>query len=156
MKKTEDSNVILTEIVFPNDTNPIGILHGGKLIQWMDTASAICSQLHSNKICVTASIDNVVFKKPILLGDIVTIKAKVTRAFNTSMEIFVEVLSKKIDDNTPLVTNTAYFTFVALDKDGKPSPIQELIPSNDIEKEEYERALLRRERRKDDIYHKKK
>lgn len=145
MKTPDESVVIMTEIVYPNDTNPMGILQGGKLMHWMDTASAICAQTHSGNISVTASIDRVAFKRPIYLGDIVTIKAKITRAFTSSMEIFVEVLSRKVRVNENTLTNTAYFTFVALDENEHPVAVPELIPVTDHEKQEFENALIRRE-----------
>ncbi|MBK7816171.1 MAG: hypothetical protein IPJ60_00645 [Sphingobacteriaceae bacterium] len=87
----------MTEIVCPNDTNPMGILQGGRLVQWMDIASAVCAQNHSEHICVTASIDSVKFKSPAKVGDIITIKARITRAFNSSMEIFVQAWAKKLE-----------------------------------------------------------
>ena len=147
MKKSKtpnDSQIIMTEIVFPNDTNPVGILQGGRLMHWMDTASAICALTHSEKISVTASIDRVVFKNPIYIGDIVTIKAKITRAFTTSMEIFVEVRTRKIKNSTDKITNSAYFTFVALNKSGKPSKVPALTVITDDEKKEYVNAEKRK------------
>ena len=80
-KSPKDSETIMTQVVCPNDTNPMGILQGGKLVQWMDIASAVCAQNHAENICVTASIDSVKFKSPAKVGDIITIKAKITRAF---------------------------------------------------------------------------
>lgn len=144
MKAPSDSEIIMTEIVFPNDTNPMGILQGGKLMHWMDTASAICAQTHSGKISVTASIDRVVFKNPIHLGDIVTLKAKITRAFKTSMEIIVEVKSRNVAKMQNTITNTAYFTFVALDENGKPVVIPAITTTTEEEKKEYENALKRK------------
>lgn len=89
-KTPKESETIMTEVVCPNDTNPMGILQGGKLVQWMDIASAVCAQNHAEHICVTASIDSVKFKTPAKVGDIITIQAKMTRAFSSSMEIFVQ------------------------------------------------------------------
>ncbi len=154
MKTPQESLVVINEMVFPNDANPVGVLHGGRLMQWMDTACAICSQLHSNRICVTASIDSVAFKKAINVGDIVTIKAKITRVFATSLEILVEVSARKRGIESSYLTNTAYFTFVALDDDGKPVHIQQIIPVTKEEKYEFENALLRKMKHKNDIYHK--
>ena len=97
MKQTRSTNfskTIKTEVVCPNDTNPMGILQGGRLVQWMDIAAAVCAQTHSGKICVTASIDTVSFKRPAYVGEIVTIEARITRAFTTSMEIMVSALSR--------------------------------------------------------------
>jgi acyl-CoA hydrolase len=88
------SKTTKTEVVCPNDTNPMGILQGGRLVQWMDIAAAVCAQTHSGKICVTVSIDTVSFIRPAYVGDILTIEAKITRAFTTSMEIMVSAWSK--------------------------------------------------------------
>lgn len=147
VKTPEDSKITMTEVVFPNDTNPMGIVQGGRIIQLMDIACAICAQTHSGKIAVTASIDKVTFKQPARLGDILMIKAKMTRAFNTSMEIFVEVSSKRLPDMKPFPTNEAYFTFVALDDKAQPTTIEPLIPVSREEIAQYEAALKRREDR---------
>ena len=127
----------MTEIVCPNDTNPMGILQGGRLVQWMDTASAICAQNHAEHICVTASIDSVKFKKPAKIGDIITIKAKMTRSFNSSMEIFVQAWAKKILSQKAYLINEAYFTFVALDDNANPAIVPGIKPNSEIEKKEY-------------------
>ena len=113
------SETIMTEVVCPNDTNPMGILQGGRLVQWMDIASAVCSQNHAEHICVTASIDSVKFKAPARVGDIITIKAKITRSFKSSMEIFVQAWAKKIISQRAYLINEAYFTFVAIDDNSK-------------------------------------
>lgn len=137
----------MTEVVFPNDTNPMGIVQGGKIIQLMDIACAVCAQTHSGKIAVTASIDKVSFKQPAKLGDILTIKAKITRVFNTSMEIYAEVWAKRLPEMIPFFANNAYFIFVALDNNAKPTKI---IPANPVtpqEKKEYKNALNRRNKK---------
>lgn len=148
MKTTGDSETIMTEIVFPNDTNPMGILQGGRLMHWMDIASAVCAQRHSERIAVTASIDKVYFRQPVYLGDILTIKAKITRAFNTSMEIYVEVWARKVKSAKVFLTNHAYFTFVAIDDQAIPVSIPPIIPSNAEERKEYAAALRRKKSRK--------
>ncbi len=144
-KSPEESKVIMTEVVFPNDTNPLGILRGGKILDWMDTASAVCAQTHADKIAVTASIDRVSFKQPVKLGDIVTINAKITRAFNTSMEIFVQVSARRIPGNKNFLSNEAFYTFVALDENAKPSPIPALKPITTEEKKNFKEAGSRYE-----------
>ena len=83
-------------MVCPNDTNPMGLLQGGRLVEWMDIAAAVCAQTHSGKICVTASINHVDFNAAAKIGDIITIHAKITRAFHTSMEIFVKAYARKV------------------------------------------------------------
>lgn len=146
-KKSSDSEAIVTEVVCPNDTNPMGILQGGRLVQWMDIASAVCAQNHAEKICVTASIDSVKFKMPAKIGDIITIKAKVTRVFNTSMEIHVIAWAKKIVSQKAYLINEAYFTFVALDDNGKATGVPQIKPSTPEEKKFYLSADRRRKSR---------
>ena len=147
IKTSKNSETIMTEIVCPNDTNPMGILQGGRLVQWMDIASAICAQNHAEHICVTASIDSVKFKTPAKVGDIITIKAKMTRSFNSSMEIFVEAWAKKILSQKAYLINEAYFTFVALDDNANPAIVPGIKPNSEIEKKEYLNALKRKNSR---------
>lgn len=147
VKTSKNSETIMTEIVCPNDTNPIGILQGGKLVQWMDIASAICAQNHAEHICVTASIDSVKFKTPAKVGDIITIKAKMTRSFNSSMEIYVQAWAKKILSQKAYLINEAYFTFVALDDNAKPAIVPTIKPISETEKKEYLNALKRKNNR---------
>jgi acyl-CoA hydrolase len=147
IKTPADSETIMTEVVFSSDTNPIGIVQGGRIIQLMDIACAVSAQTHSGKIAVTVSIDSVSFKKPARLGDILTIKAKITRVFNTSMEIYAEVSAKRLPEMTPFSTNDAYFTFVVLDDKAKPVSIAPLRPVSVFEKKQYKAALERKKRR---------
>ncbi|HRD40826.1 MAG TPA: acyl-CoA thioesterase [Bacteroidia bacterium] len=146
-KKSADSETTVTEVVCPNDTNPMGILQGGRLVQWMDIASAVCAQNHAEKICVTASIDSVKFKMPAKVGDIITIKAKVTRVFNTSMEIHVVAWAKKIVSQKAYLINEAYFTFVALDDNAKATNVPQIKPSTLQEKKLFLSANTRRKSR---------
>jgi len=147
MKTPKDSEVTMTEIVFPNDTNPMGILQGGRIMHWMDIASAVCAQTHSEKIAVTISIDKVYFKHPVHLGDILTIKAKITRVFKTSMEIYVKVWARKVKNAKIFLTNHAYFTFVAIDDNANPVPIAPVKPITSEEKKQFASALDRRRNR---------
>jgi acyl-CoA hydrolase len=147
MKTPKDSETIMTEIVFPNDTNPMGILQGGRLMHWMDIACAICAQTHSNKIAVTASVDQVHFKHPVYLGDILTIKAKITRVFKTSMEIYVEVWARKVKSSKLFLTNHAYFIFVALDDNANPTIVEDIIPTTAEEVKQYAEAMERKKTR---------
>lgn len=146
-KTPKDSETIMTEVVCPNDTNPMGILQGGRLVQWMDIASAVAAQNHAAHICVTASIDTVKFKAPAKVGDIITIKAKITRAFNSSMEIKVEAWAKKVISQKAYLINEAYFTFVALDDYANPAPIAPIKPMTAEEKKEYTAAEKRKKAR---------
>ncbi|MDN3688456.1 acyl-CoA thioesterase [Cyclobacterium jeungdonense] len=146
-KHVQDSEVIKTEMVLPNDTNTLNNLMGGKLMHWMDVVAAISAQRHSNSIVVTASVDNISFKNPIALGNVVTLKAQVTRAFSTSMEVFIEVVAEDIPANSKYATHKAFFTFVAVDDKGRPVKVPPLEPTTKREKELYAGALRRRQLR---------
>ena len=137
----------MTELVLPNDTNTLNNLMGGRLMHWMDIVSAIAAQKHANRIVVTASVDNISFKQPIRLGNVVTLKAKVTRAFNSSMEVRIDVEAEDIPANTRMESNSAFFTFVAVDQSGRPSEIPEVEPETEDEKSMYDGALRRRQLR---------
>lgn len=144
-KSPSSSEVIKTEVVCPNDTNPMGILQGGRLVQWMDIAAAVSSQLHTEKICVTASMDRVRFKNPAYVGDIITIKAKITSTFTSSMEILVEAWSTNVAQPKKKLICEAYFTFVALDKKGKPTTVMAIKPVTSAEHKLHAEANKRRE-----------
>lgn len=146
-KNVSESYVTMTELVLPNDTNTLNNLMGGRLMHWMDIVSAIAAQKHSNRIVVTASVDNVSFGKPIQLGNVVTLKAQVTRAFSSSMEVRIEVEAEDIPSGRKFASNSAYFTFVAVDQSGRPIDVPEAIPETDDEKEYYAGALRRRQLR---------
>ncbi len=144
-KYPSESETIVTLVVQPNDTNPLGTLHGGRLLYWMDECSAIAASKHSRAVVVTVSVDGVSFKSGINLGDLVTIRSRVTRTFRTSMEVFVEVWSENIRKDDRQKRNEAYYTFVAVDDSGKPLPVPELIPQTEEEKKLYEGAVRRRQ-----------
>jgi acyl-CoA hydrolase len=146
-KTVSQSYTISTEMVMPNDTNTLHNLMGGNLMRMMDIAGAICAQKHCNRIVVTASMDNMSFVSSIPLGNVVTLEAKVTRAFNTSMEVIIEVFSENIPAGTKDKTNQAFLTFVAVDQSGRPIEIPEAIPETDKEKELFAGALRRRQLR---------
>lgn len=110
------SRMMMTELVMPNDTNPLGHLMGGNLMRWMDIAGGICAARHCGAHAVTASVD-VPLLKPIHLGDVITIKACVTRAFTTSVELYLEVFTTSYFGADLEKSNHAYMTFVALDFD---------------------------------------
>lgn len=147
-KPIKDSYVQMTELVLPNHTNTFNNLMGGNLMYWMDVVSAISAQRHSNRTVVTASVDNVSFKETIKLGNVVTLEAKVTRAFSTSMEVHIDVWSEDIPSGTKHKTNEAFFTFVALDPEtGAPTSVPEALPETEEEMKMYEGALRRRQLR---------
>src|SRR6476659_4545373 len=114
LKKASDSLIIMTELVLPNDTNVFGNLMGGRLMYWMDIAAALSATKHCNAPVVTASVDNISFEAPILLGNVVHIEARVSRAFNTSMEVHMNVWGEDLANQARYKSNEAYYTFVAL------------------------------------------
>lgn len=145
-KLIQASYTVMTEMVMPNDTNAFGNLMGGNLMKWMDIAGAICAARHSENYVVTASVDNVSFEHPIKLGDIITLQAKVTRAFNTSLEIFIEVYVNDVKNKVNKKCNHAYLTFVALDAITlKPTPVPQVELETENEKQLFEGALRRRQ-----------
>ena len=146
-KSAKTSFTIMNELVLPNDTNPLNSLMGGRLLHWMDIAAAISAQKHSNLIVVTASVDTVSFKHPIKLGDVVTLEAKVTRSVNTSMEVRLDVWAENVPSGTRVKSNEAYYTFVAVDKNGKTIPVPEVLAETEEEKVLFEGALRRRQLR---------
>ena len=144
-KKPKDSFIVMTELVLPNDTNTFGNLMGGRLMYWMDIASALAAGKHCNSPVVTASVDNISFENPIKLGNVVHIEAKVSRAFNTSMEVHMKVWGEDTTQQYRYKSNEAYYTFVALDPNGKPRKVPELIPETEEEVRIFEGALRRRQ-----------
>ncbi len=146
-KNATESITIMNELVLPNDTNTLNNLMGGRLLHWMDIAAAIAAQKHSNRIVVTASVDNVSFSAPIKLGDVVTLQAKVTRSFSTSIEVHLIVWAENIPSGSKVKSNEAYYTFVAVDQSGRPIPVPAVIVETEEEKRLYEGALRRRQLR---------
>ncbi len=146
-KSPADSLTIMTELVLPNDTNLFGNLMGGRLMYWMDIAAALAAQKHCNVPCVTASVDNISFENPIKLGNTVHIEAKVTRAFNSSMEVHLRVWGEDLTQQYRYKSNEAYYTFVALDPNRKPRIVPSLQPTNEEEKKLFDGALRRRQLR---------
>ena len=145
-KKVSESKTVMTEMVMPNDTNPMGNLMGGNLLRWMDIVTGICAGKHSEHHVVTASVDHVSFRKPIRLGDVVTLEATVTRAFRTSVEVYVEVFASDIKGGNSRRSNHAYYTFVALDDiNGTPTPLPPVLPLTEIEQQRFDGAQRRRE-----------
>jgi acyl-CoA hydrolase len=146
-KKPNDSLVIMTELVLPNDTNLFNNLMGGRLMYWMDIAAALAAMKHCGAPVVTASVDNISFENPIKIGNVVHIEAKVTRAFNSSMEVHMKVHGEDALLQQKYKSNEAYYTFVALDPNGKPQKINQLIPETEDVKRLFDGALRRRQLR---------
>ncbi len=145
VKTPKESRAILTEIVLPNDTNNLNNLMGGRLLHWMDIAAAITAHRHCNRTCVTASVNNVSFEHPIPKGSIVTLEANISRAFSSSMEIFIDVWIEDTLSGNKTKCNEAIYTFVAVDVMGKPSKVSEVSPETELEKKRFEGALRRRQ-----------
>lgn len=146
-KKSSESKTVMTELVLPNDTNNLGNLHGGKVLYWMDICSALAAGKHTRHVSVTAAVDNVSFKNPIKQGHVITITAQVTRTFNTSLEVHISVWAENILSGDKYQSNEAFYTFVALDKTGKPVQTPDVIPETEYEKKLYDGALRRRQLR---------
>jgi len=146
-KKAGDSQTKMTELVLPNDTNTFGNLMGGRLMYWMDIAAALSAMKHCGSPVVTASVDNISFENPVKLGNVVHIEAKVSRAFNTSMEIHLKVWGEDVIQQYKYKSNEAYFTFVALDPNGRPRPVPAIIPESEEERKLFDGALRRRQLR---------
>ncbi|RFN59101.1 acyl-CoA thioesterase [Marixanthomonas ophiurae] len=140
-----ESRTIITDLVLPSETNPIGNMFGGELLARMDRAAGIAARRHSRRVVVTASVNHVAFNKMIPLGSVVTVEAKVSRAFKSSMEVFMDVWIEDRESGMRSKANEAIYTFVAVDEMGSPVPIPPLKPESDLEKERYEAALRRRQ-----------
>ena len=134
-------------IVMPNDTNTLGNLMGGNLLNWMDITAAISAHRCSRRICVTAAVNNVSFKQPIRLGDIVTIHGQVSRSFSSSMEVFLQVFVEDHLTGEQSLCNEAMYTFVAVDQLGAPIAVPKMLPETDEEQKRFEGALRRRQLR---------
>lgn len=143
----KESFTVMNELVLPNDTNTFGNLMGGRLMYWMDIAAFLAVAKHCNMPAMTVSVDNISFKNPIKLGNVVHIEAFVTRAFNTSMEVYLKVWGEDHQQQYKYESNEAYFTFVALDAHGKPRPVPPVVPETEREQALFEGALRRRQLR---------
>lgn len=135
----------MTDLVLPSETNPLNNLFGGELLARMDRAASIAARRHSRRIVVTASVNHVAFNKSIPLGSVVTVEASVSRAFNTSMEIFIDVWVEDRESGRRSKANEAIYTFVAVDETGSPVQIPVLKPETELEKERFAAALRRKQ-----------
>ncbi|MGB1517528.1 MAG: acyl-CoA thioesterase [Crocinitomicaceae bacterium] len=144
-RKASETLSITTKVVLPNDTNPLGNLFGGELLAWMDMIASVSAHRHSKRVVVTASVNNVSFQQPIRQSSIVTLEAKVSRAFNSSMEVFVDVFLEDPLKGTRLKCNEAIYTFVAVDQNGGPIEVPDITPETEEEKMRFEGALRRKQ-----------
>ena len=144
-KFPEESKTIQTDFVLPADTNSLNNLFGGELLARMDKVASIAAIKHSEEIVVTASINNVAFGEPVPNGSILTLEAKVSRAFNSSMEVFIDVWKQNKTDKKKVKVNEAIYTFVAVNQRGKPVKVPLIIPHSELEQKRYDAALRRRQ-----------
>jgi len=144
-KYPSDSICIMTDMVLPGETNPLNNLFGGELLARMDRAASIAARRHSRRIVVTASVNHVAFNRAIPLGSVVTIEAKVSRTFRTSMEIFIDVWIEDRESGSRTKANEAIYTFVAVDETGRPVEVPLVEPQTEIEKQRFEAALRRKQ-----------
>jgi acyl-CoA hydrolase len=144
-KFPSESHTILTDLVLPSETNPLNNLFGGELLARMDRAASIAARRHSRRITVTASVNHVAFNRAIPLGSVVTVEAKVSRAFTSSMEIFLDVWIEDRESGNKTKANEAIYTFVAVDETGNPVPVPPIDPQTEEEKSRFEAALRRKQ-----------
>lgn len=147
VKTPDQSKIEMTELVLPNDTNWLNNLLGGKMLHWIDIAGALAGSKHSNSKVATVAIERVEFRRPIRVGDMVILIAKLVYAGNTSMDIKVDVFSENLQTGERLKTNKAYLTFVALDEREKPVIVPLLKPETEEEIAEYLMAEQKRNER---------
>lgn len=146
-KRIKDSQVEMTEIVLPQDTNSLGTIFGGRVMQWMDIGAAICGFRHCRTAVVTASVDRLTFLVPLKIGHIVSVRASVNYTAKTSMEIGVRVDSEEPLTGKKQHCSSAYFTFVAVNEAGKPIVVPSVVPVTAEEKRRFEAAKKRRQER---------
>ena len=144
-KHPSESLTTLTDLVWPSETNPLNNLFGGELLARMDRAASIAARRHSRRIVVTASVNSVAFNRAIPLGSVVTVEAKVSRAFKSSMEIFIDIWVEDRESGNKTKANEAIYTFVAVDDTGRPVEVPQLIPETELEQERFDAALRRKQ-----------
>lgn len=144
-RKASETLAITTKVVLPNDTNTLGNLFGGQLLAWMDMIASVSAHRHCHRVVVTASVNNVSFKSPISHASILTLEAKVSRAFSSSMEVFVDVFVEDHLTGNRSKSNEAIYTFVAVDQNGGPIQVPELLPETPEEVERFNGALRRKQ-----------
>jgi acyl-CoA hydrolase len=144
-KHPSESLTTLTDLVLPSETNPLNNLFGGELLARMDRAASIAARRHSRRIVVTASVNSVAFNRAIPLGSVVTVEAKVSRAFKSSMEIFIDIWVEDRESGNKTKANEAIYTFVAVDDTGRPVEVPQIIPETELEQERFDAALRRKQ-----------
>lgn len=154
-RKVCESQSEMTEIILPNDTNTLGNLLGGRLMHFIDLTGAMAAYRHSRSPVVTAAMDHIDFIRPVRLGDLVTLKSSVNRAFTSSMEVGVKAWAENPRTGETSHVASAYLVFVAIDMQGQPVTVPSLEPQTPDEIRRYEGALRRRESREAEHKHRK-
>ena len=155
-RPVRDSQSEMTEIVLPNDANPLGALLGGRLMHWIDLAGALAAHRHSRNHVVTASVDHIDFLVPVRVGDLVILRSSVNRVFHTSMEVGVKVYVENYIADTAKHVGSAHLTFVAIDREGRRVPVAPVIPETEEQKRRYDDAGRRRELRRAEFERRRK
>ena len=145
----------MTEIILPNDTNTLGNLLGGRLMHFIDLTGAMAAYRHSRTHVVTAAMDHIDFIRPVHLGDLVTLRSSVNRAFSTSMEVGVKAWAEDMRTGERVHVASAYLVFVAIDGEGNRQRVPELRPESADEIRRYEGALRRRQNRETEVAQRK-
>ncbi len=141
----KDSFTTVTDLVLPSETNPLNNLFGGELLARMDRAASIAARRHCRRIVVTASVNHVAFNRSIPLGSVVTIEAQVSRAFKSSMEVYMDVWIEDRESGERTKANEAIYSFVAVDDTGRPVAVPPIHPETELEKSRYDAALRRKQ-----------
>lgn len=139
--------LVMSEIMTPDMVNFQGNVHGGYILKLLDRVAYVCASRYSGKPTVTLSVDQVVFKEPIHVGELVTFYACVNYVGNTSMEVGIRVIAENFLTNQIRHTNTSYFTMVAVDENGKPTKAPPLSINDETQKHRHDEAILRKKAR---------
>ena len=139
------SKTVITELMIPAYANFGGKIHGGILLSLMDKVAYACAAKHAGGYCVTVSVDNVDFKAPINVGELVSLTASVNYVGRTSLVIGIRVVAENIETGETTHTNTSYFTMVAKDKSGIPREVPALILENNEQVRRFVEAIKRKE-----------
>jgi acyl-CoA hydrolase len=146
-KRASESATEMVQVVLPNDANPLGFILGGTVMHLIDIAGAIACHRHTRSLLVTAAVDGLQFLHPIKVGDLIILNSRVTCAFQTSLEVQVDVFSEETLTGRRQLTSRAYLTFVAIDRDGHRIPVPPLLIETEEERRVAEAARLRRAER---------
>ena len=155
-RPVRDSQSEMTELVLPNDANPLGALLGGRLMHWIDLAGAMAVHRHARSYAVTASVDHIDFLVPVQVGDLVILRSSVNRVFHTSVEVGVKVFVENYIADTAQHVASAYLTFVAIDAKGNRLKVPAVIPETEEQQRRYDDAGRRRELRRSEVERRRK